>query len=569
MNKIIFLFAIVLISCSEDTIVIPENAVSLINITEEPFGENCLNGGSKIETGVDANNNGTLESDEVQAVNYICNVGNSLINIIEEPVGDNCSNGGFKIETGVDNNSNGELNTDEIQTVNYICNINNEQTSLINIFEEPTGDNCINGGYRIETGIDTNANGELDTDEVQAVNYICNTKEQSINIQYNIEGVLTYGQSLAVGVGASNSDEDFRNTLSFIGGNSFTEDVDRSAFVEVQNNDNISYAPVMATILTALDLIETENNLDINELNYQYLPITGGLSGGNINSMNKGTTRYQNIINAITSAKILADEQNKTFAWRVINYVQGESNRFDTKQGYYDAVELLFNDFNTDIKAITGQKEDIIFILHQTSPWLGRDLGDTEPHPDINVQEAQLQLANDKPNVYLDGGSYQFLYADSFHPRDVATIGLKQGVVLKRILNDGEDWKTFQPVSHEISTDGTNYFVHLKFDVPTEPMRFDLSGDDWHNPRGKQTNFGFEVLNNGVEQQIEEPYITLGNTVVLTTASDPTGMTIRYAVNGHEGGGNLCDSQNIVINNKSINYVIDNFAVGFSEYVID
>ena len=46
-------------------------------------------------------------------------------------------------------------------------------------------------------------------------------------------------------------------------------------------------------------------------------------------------------------------------------------------------------------------------------------------------------------------------------------------------------------------------------------------------------------------------------------------MIIRYAVNGHAGGGNLCDSQNIVITNKGVDYVIDNFAVGFSEYLID
>ncbi|RCS26550.1 hypothetical protein DUT90_12400 [Polaribacter sp. WD7] len=556
---------------------------SLIDISEEPKGENCENGGYKIETGVDNNINGILDSDEIEAVNYVCNGTNgndglnSLINISEEPKGENCENGGYKIEIGIDNDVNGILDSNEIITVNYICkttNGNDGLNSLINISEEPKGENCENGGYKVETGIDNNINGILDSDEIEAVNYICNQKiiiptNFNLETKYNIEGILTYGQSLAVGGGASNSNSDFKNTLSFVGGNSVIRTIDLSSFVKVEESSKVSYTPVMASTLAALNLIEKENNLDIETYGYQFLSLTGGRAGLPVSSMNKGTWAYQNVIDAINSAKTLADQEGKTLAWRVINWVQGEANRFDTKEDYYNQVEKLFNDFNSDIKAITGQIEDVIFIIHQTSPWLGRDLGGAVPHPHINVQEAQLQLANDKANVYMDGGSYQFKYSDSFHPSDRAVVGLKQGVVLKRILNDNIEWKTFQPISHNIVSDGDKFFIHLKFDVPVKPIRFDISGDIWHNPNGKQPNFGFEVLDNGVEQQITEPYITLGNTVVLTTDTNPVGMTIRYAVNGHEGGGNLCDSQNIVVENKGINYVIDNFAVSFSEYVID
>ncbi|MEL6916391.1 MAG: hypothetical protein AAFO99_01545 [Bacteroidota bacterium] len=525
MKKIILILTVILcVSCEKEVLVEQSTNVSLVNIIPETSG-NCSNGGYTIETGIDINNNGILESGEVQATNFICN------------------------QTDGENGLN----------------------SLINIIEEPISENCPNGGFKIETGIDINTNGILESDEVQATNFICNQEEDvpsNINTQYDIEGILTYGQSLAVSAGASDQSGDFKNSLAFIGGNSVVGDIDVNSFVEIENSSNVEYAPVMASTLVALGLIESENNIDINQLGYQYLPLTGGVSGGSVSRMNKGTTAYQNVINAITSAKTLANQQGKTFAWRVINWVQGESNRFDTKQEYYDKVELLFNNFNSDIKNITGQSEDIIFIIHQTSPWLGRDLG-SGVMTEMNVQEAQLQLANDKDNVYLDGGSYQFIYGDRFHPVDQATVGLKQGVVLKRVLNDEKKWKTFRPISHQVTSDGTQYFIYLKFDVPTKPARFDTSGDIWHNPNGKQQNYGFEVLNNGIEQQTAEPFITLEDTVVLTTSTDPTGMTIRYAVNGHQGGGNLCDSQNIIIRNKRTDYVIDNFAVGFSEYIID
>jgi hypothetical protein len=47
---------------------------ALINTTTEPAGANCANGGTKIETGLDANENGVLDGGEVNAsqTKYVC-----------------------------------------------------------------------------------------------------------------------------------------------------------------------------------------------------------------------------------------------------------------------------------------------------------------------------------------------------------------------------------------------------------------------------------------------------------------------------------------------------------------
>ncbi len=47
---------------------------------------------------------------------------NSLVRTIIELPGINCSNGGFKIETGLDINSNGVLESNEIDNIDFICN---------------------------------------------------------------------------------------------------------------------------------------------------------------------------------------------------------------------------------------------------------------------------------------------------------------------------------------------------------------------------------------------------------------------------------------------------------------
>ena len=48
---------------------------TLVNTTTEPVGTNCTNGGTKIEVGLDANNNGVLDANEINSslTKYVCN----------------------------------------------------------------------------------------------------------------------------------------------------------------------------------------------------------------------------------------------------------------------------------------------------------------------------------------------------------------------------------------------------------------------------------------------------------------------------------------------------------------
>ncbi len=390
--------------------------------------------------------------------------------------------------------------------------------------------------------------------------------------KYDNEMFLSGGQSLNVGGGASNNSTEFKNTLAFTGGDcvypfDLTTQPLRDAFFGTSllpiKTTTAKYPPISASIVTMLNLLEDENRVNVSAFGGAFIPFAWGVSGNSIITMEKGTDSYNIMIEAITKAKLFSNKTGKTFGVTAMNWYHGEADGGQSKEWYYTKLSQLFINVNTDVKAITGQTEDVQFFTYQTSAWMPR----LQPH--INIQEAQLQVANDYNNVHMCGAMYQFAYNDLFHPSDRATIGLQTGVAMKRVLYDAKEWVTFKPISHKIITDGTNYYTHLKFDVPVKPMRFDISGDAWHNPRGKEINYGFKLLSGGVEKQTAEPFIVRGDTVVLTSTTNPIGMTIQYAVNGHEGGGNLCDSQNIIVPNKEINYVIDNFAVSFSTYIID
>ena len=107
----------------------PTGANALTKTSAEPAGTNCPTGGIKVEAGIDANNNGTLDPSEVNAASttYVCNGSgkNSLVATSAEPAGANCPFGGTRIQTGLDANDNGTLDPTEVNAAatSYVCNV--------------------------------------------------------------------------------------------------------------------------------------------------------------------------------------------------------------------------------------------------------------------------------------------------------------------------------------------------------------------------------------------------------------------------------------------------------------
>jgi len=173
----------------------------------ESPGPNCAAGGVKVESGLDSNGNGSLEAGEVTAVSFVCNGAqgpqglqgdagsNALVALLPEPPGANCAEGGTQVDSGLDANGDGVLETSEISAVAYVCNgVTGPQgpvgpqgaqgtqgaqgdagaTSLVSVTPEPPGSNCANGGQRVDTGVDINGDGVLESPEIQHTAYVCN-----------------------------------------------------------------------------------------------------------------------------------------------------------------------------------------------------------------------------------------------------------------------------------------------------------------------------------------------------------------------------------------------------------
>ena len=97
-------------------------------------GSACTYGGIRVETGVDANKNGILDSTEVSSTQDVCNGApgatgatgtaalNALVKLTQESAGSNCAAGGVRIDSGTDANRNSTLDSGEIATTYYTCN---------------------------------------------------------------------------------------------------------------------------------------------------------------------------------------------------------------------------------------------------------------------------------------------------------------------------------------------------------------------------------------------------------------------------------------------------------------
>ena len=212
----------------------------LSRTTEESAGENCENGGSLVELGIDQNGDGVLEDEEVQTSFYVCNGldgnnggDNGLTSLIVASPSNECD--GITIQIGLDQNNNETLDADEIQSTYNICNGTDGANSLIECTVESAGQNCPNGGITVEIGVDTNQDGVLDTDEkIGEPKYICNGidgtdgRSPIVNVSTDVPGCTNGGVELTFGYDndTDGTVDDILQTVQICNGNDGTNGSD-------------------------------------------------------------------------------------------------------------------------------------------------------------------------------------------------------------------------------------------------------------------------------------------------------------------------------------------------------
>ena len=366
-------------------------------------------------------------------------------------------------------------------------------------------------------------------------------------VHRDINHVLGTGQSLSVGAVGSpalSTTQPYDNTMFvtgvIAGGTGLTSfEPLVEATVETMSSSFASLVTKMARdqILIGQPAGKTSHDLLVR---------AHGVGGRPYAFLKKGGTgtAYANGIAQATAGHDLAVAGNKTYVVRAVTNVHGESDHQLANADYEANVLEWQANYETDVKAISGQTESIPMLHSQFSSWT-RLAGQL---PTSIIPGAQLAAHISAPGkVILVGAKYHLQHvADGVHLTNAAYrhMGEDYAKVYRRVILEGKTWEPLRPQT--ITRVGA--VVTVKMHVPAPPLVIDttLVTDPGKN--------GFEWRDDGpTTPTIVSVAVAGPDTVTVTLSAAPTGANkrLRYAYTGTPGAlggpttgprGNLRDS---------------------------
>jgi photosystem II stability/assembly factor-like uncharacterized protein len=160
----------------------PPAAAPLARVSPLAAGGTCTTGGAQLQLGRDANANGALDSAEVEATYALCNgqPGGSgaaaLARVEDLAPGSACANGGVRVASGLDSNANTRLDDTEVSATQHLCRGAAGAAALplvLTLDTEPAGSACAAGGLRVRSGLDADGNGRISGAELEREQLLC------------------------------------------------------------------------------------------------------------------------------------------------------------------------------------------------------------------------------------------------------------------------------------------------------------------------------------------------------------------------------------------------------------
>ena len=333
-----------------------------------------------------------------------------------------------------------------------------------------------------------------------ALNHILGTG-QSLSVGWSGGPPLTttqpYGNLMLSGVGQTGTD-----LVPLIEGPNL-----HSAQVE-------TISSALANTLTALS----------PQTNYTSIVTRHGEGGVAYAGLKKGTTWYAKGMDQVQKSQAAAAAMGHDYKVVAVTTVHGESDHAGGNGPHYVGyLKEWQSDYDTDVKALTGQTNDIPMFFCQMSS-----------HTKYNsatslVPAAQLWTAENSRWHTLVCPKYFLTYSDGVHltAQSYRHLGEYYGKALKRVLVDGGDWHPLTPTV--ITLDGTN--ITVGFHVPAPPLMADT------NAVLAQTNLGFEYADDASSAAISHVSIANADTIAISLDGIPTGANprLRYAHTGTAG----------------------------------
>jgi lysophospholipase L1-like esterase len=219
----------------------------------------------------------------------------------------------------------------------------------------------------------------------------------------------------------------------------------------------------------------------------------------------------------------LAKAAGKTYGVGAIIVTHGECDAGN--KNYENDLYQLWSDYNSDLSAITGQKQKIQMIVSQQNA--------VNDHAASTLAQWKAGVDH-SADIVCSGPKYQYPSAEGIHltADGYQQLGEKYGQVYYERVVLGHNWQPLQPTS--IERNGAVITVH--YHVPVPPLVWETnfaqphpSIDEWKDGKG------FEVsTSDGAKVAITSVAIS-SDAVIITCASDPgPGARVGYAMVGEK-----------------------------------
>jgi hypothetical protein len=263
--------------------------------------------------------------------------------------------------------------------------------------------------------------------------------------------------------------------------------------------------------------------------------------GANYQTIKKGTPVYTAALNEVQWGQALAQAAGYSYILRAVTCVHGEQDESESTANYLQNLVEWQQDYETDIKAITGQSDPVPMFHSQLSSFTRYN------HATGVIPQQQLDAHIQNPGkIILVGPKYMFQTADGRHLTNYCYrwMGEYYAKAYRRVILEGQTWEPLRPKSVTLVSNQ----LHVTFFVPCPPLVLDTSRVSF------TANYGFEYSDDsGSPPTITGVRIADSETVILTLSGVPTSHNkyLAYAwtgVSGADAGpttgarGNLRDS---------------------------
>lgn len=258
----------------------------------------------------------------------------------------------------------------------------------------------------------------------------------------------------------------------------------------------------------------------------------------------EGNPSYAEGMKQVDEGMALAAAAGRSYAVRAVTMIHGEDDHYNYADlwpwpkragggnlaDYGEAMNEFQSDYEVDIKAKTGQAQDVPLFMVQMQGWTNTNVPPSDPDyvpptsSPIPVQ--QYQAHKRYPKVVLATPGYQMVFNDCLHFNGIGQRRLGEYIAraYSKWVFEGVKWQPTGPQS--VSINGA--VVTVKYHVPAPPLVLDTVNV------AAIANYGFRYLVGGSSKvasgtpvPIQSVAVTAPDTITITLQQAPVGANQR------------------------------------------